>query len=268
MKYSIGEFSQIARVSVKALRLYHEKGILIPDFVDPDSGYRYYGESQTSEARVIASLKEMEFSLSEIKEVLERCDEDEDLVDLLKAKKRVMEKRVAGFQRSIADIELIVKGSSPALDGMGSSEEVEEKELPSMLVAGYRMCGRYSDVGKGFKVLGRKAGRHLKGKSMCLYYDGEYREDDANFEPCFEVKREVEDEDLQCRELSGGTALTLLHKGPYERLSESYAKLFAAVKRGGCRVLCPSREVYHKGPGMILKGNPKRYLTEVQFLIG
>ena len=29
----------------------------------------------------------------------------------------------------------------------------------------------------------------------------------------------------------------------------------------------PTREIYHKGPGMIFRGSPKNYLTEIQFLV-
>jgi len=40
--FSIGEFSRITGLSIKALRLYHEKGILVPGRVDDATGYRYY----------------------------------------------------------------------------------------------------------------------------------------------------------------------------------------------------------------------------------
>ena len=40
MRFSIGEFSLITSLSIKSLRLYHEKGLLIPAEVDAESGYR------------------------------------------------------------------------------------------------------------------------------------------------------------------------------------------------------------------------------------
>ena len=39
------------------------------------------------------------------------------------------------------------------------------------------------------------------------------------------------------------------------------------MKDKGYRILMPTREVYVKGPGMIFKGNPKNYLTEIQILV-
>ena len=45
---TIGEFSRRTRLSAKALRLYEQLGLLIPDAVDPSSGYRQYGEAQVA----------------------------------------------------------------------------------------------------------------------------------------------------------------------------------------------------------------------------
>ncbi len=146
--------------------------------------------------------------------------------------------------------------------------QVEEKDLPAMLIAGVRMKGKYSDCGKGFAKLGRSVGRHACGKPMNLYYDGEYREDDADMEPCFPVKQTAKpSEGISIRELPGGRCITLLHQGPYDELGRSYEKLFTYVEQKGYKTCLPSREVYLKGPGMIFRGNPKKYLTEIQIPI-
>ena len=145
--------------------------------------------------------------------------------------------------------------------------EIEEKQLSPILVAGIRMKGRYSDCGKVFGTLGRKLGRHIGGKAMILCYDDEYREDDADFEPCMPLKRSVEADGVDVRELPGGRCVSLVHRGSYDGLSRSYCRIIDHVKERGLVIGNPSREVYLKGPGMIFKGNPKKYLTEIQFLI-
>ena len=53
--FTIGEFSQISGLSVKALRFYDEKGLLKPAHVDAASDYRYYDAACVERARVIAS---------------------------------------------------------------------------------------------------------------------------------------------------------------------------------------------------------------------
>jgi DNA-binding transcriptional MerR regulator len=70
---SIGEFARRARLSVKALRLYDELGVLTPARVDKASGYRYYDVAQLDDARLIGMLRQLDFPLAAIKELI-ACD--------------------------------------------------------------------------------------------------------------------------------------------------------------------------------------------------
>ncbi len=145
--------------------------------------------------------------------------------------------------------------------------DVQEKTLEAMLIAGVRMKGKYSECGKGFIKIGTNLGLSICGKPFCLHYDNEYREDDADFEVGFPIREAKEVEGVSVRELPGGRCVSLLHEGPYEQLERSYAKILDYVKDKGFEMLIPSREIYLKGPGMIFKGNPEKYLTEIQILI-
>jgi effector-binding domain-containing protein len=66
------------------------------------------------------------------------------------------------------------------------------------------------------------------------------------------------------RELPGCHCVALIHKGSYDTLSRSYEKIWEYLKEKGYKPLLPSREVYLRGPGMIFKGKPENYLTEIQ----
>jgi effector-binding domain-containing protein len=101
-----------------------------------------------------------------------------------------------------------------------------------------------------------------------LYYDGEFRDEDADFEPCMPVRKLVRADGIDVRELPGGRCVALVHRGAYNELGRSYERLIKYVKEQGYAMQLPTREVYLKGPGMIFKGNPKKYLTEIQILIG
>lgn len=70
---SIGEFARRSRLSVKALRLYDELGVLVPARVDRASGYRYYDAAQVDTARLVAMLRQLDLPLAAIKELLV-CD--------------------------------------------------------------------------------------------------------------------------------------------------------------------------------------------------
>ena len=70
---SIGEFARRSRLSLKALRLYDERGVLVPSRVDQASGYRYYNVAQVDEARLVGMLRQLQLPLAAIKELL-ACD--------------------------------------------------------------------------------------------------------------------------------------------------------------------------------------------------
>ncbi|MGE5632000.1 MAG: MerR family transcriptional regulator [Caulobacteraceae bacterium] len=68
---SIGEFSKICEVSTKTLRYYEEIGLINPDEINLETGYRYYSIGQLKKMLLINRLKSYHFSLEEIKAVLE-----------------------------------------------------------------------------------------------------------------------------------------------------------------------------------------------------
>ena len=63
----IGEFAKIFNLSLKTIRLYEEKGLIKPTYIDNYTGYRYYDESNIDEMTKILILKELGLSLKEIK---------------------------------------------------------------------------------------------------------------------------------------------------------------------------------------------------------
>lgn len=267
MRFSIGEFSLITLLSIKSLRLYHEKGILVPAHVDEFSGYRYYDDANFERARSIKVLKDFDFSLAEIKDLLAQCQDESDMLTQLEEKLAHVKSKVDRCRDISRSIASIIEFEKESVMEKNREFEVEEKKLETILIAGRRMRGKYQDVGKGLGFVCKKMGRHINGKPMTLYYDGEYKEDDADFEPCVPVRKAKDVEGLSIRELEGGRCVSLLHKGPYEALRASYKKIFAYMNEKNYKAGTPIREIYNKGPGLILKGNPRNYLTEIQVMI-
>ncbi len=241
---------------------------LPPARVDPASGYRYYDRGSIERARVIVELRRLDFSLAECGEILAAGEDEADVLTFLERQKGAIEEKLKRYGKIKRSIERIIRDEKEAImRAKGSTFEVEEKAVEAMLIAGIRTKGKYGECGKLFGRLGRSVGRHICGKPFNLYYDGEYKEEDADFESCFPVRKAVPAEGISIRELPGGRCLSLLHRGPYEELGRSYERLFGHLRGKGLKPLLPSREVYLKGPGMIFKGNPKKYLTEIQVLV-
>ncbi len=267
MKLSIGEFSAVTSLTIKSLRLYHEKEILIPSEIDEFTQYRYYDTSNYETALSIKILKDYDFSLFEIKEMLDELGDETNLLERLQNKVGQIEEKIKRYEAISDSLANTIKIEKENKMQTGENFEIEEKVVDTVLIAGYRMKGKYHEIGEGFSKLGKKFGRHINGKALGLYFDGEYKEDNANFEACFPIRKGKPEGDISVRELKGGKCISLIHKGPYDTLSESYKKVFTAFNEKGFEKALPTREVYIKGPGMIFKGNPKNYLTEIQLFI-
>jgi len=266
--YTIGEFSMITVLTVKALRHYHEIGLLVPGYVDPESGYRYYTQANIEKARAIRFLRDLTFSLEEIKEVLQDCRDDADAVDYLQKKRSAIETQVEKLKTISKDINHLIQVEREAAAMVKESQfDIEEKKVGPIQIASIRWKGSYPETGKYIGQVGRKAGRKISGPPFNLYYDEEYKETDADVESCFPVRDGEGLKGVEVKTLPGGKCVSLVHQGPYEQIGRSYAKVTDYIKDKRYKAATPSREIYLKGPGMIFKGNPKNYLTEIQVFI-
>src|ERR1700733_617389 len=68
--FSIGEFARHGRVSVRMLRHYDEIGLLRPASVDPLTGYRFYQAGQLAELNRLIALKELGFTLEQVRSIM------------------------------------------------------------------------------------------------------------------------------------------------------------------------------------------------------
>lgn len=83
--YTIGEVSKLVNISIKALRYYDKINLFKPAYVDQDTNYRYYKDSQIYLLDIIKSLKYIGTPLEEMKKVqgLKRDDFFAFLTELL-----------------------------------------------------------------------------------------------------------------------------------------------------------------------------------------
>lgn len=266
-EYQVGDFSKITRLSIRTLHYYHEMGLLLPTRTDEWTGYRYYDEKSVEKARLIWELKELDFSLKEVKEILENFQNDDEIGAYLARKSREIGEKIAAYAGIREKLNLIMKKGEENKMVDNKKQEVLVKELPDLLIVSERFKGKYEDVGRAFGRLYRIGGSAAGGAAFSLYYDKDYKEEQADIEACVPVKREISKDGVQSRLLPGGRAVCLIHHGPYEKIGESYQVVFDYLAQNGYSAQSPSREVYLKGPGMVFRGDPEKYLTEIQVLI-
>ena len=65
--YKIGDFSSMSKTTIKTLRYYEKEGLLMPVYIEQNTGYRYYESSQLIDISKIISLRQIGLSIKEIK---------------------------------------------------------------------------------------------------------------------------------------------------------------------------------------------------------
>jgi len=259
--YKISDFSKITNLTVKALRYYDEEQILTPSVRDNDTGYRYYSEEDYQKAQLIVLLRSLEFSISEIRDVLANCDNPDDLSCYLEEKKHMIEDRIKKEKELIKRLNIYIKWKER--EEISMDYQIEQKEIAPVLVAAIRYKGKYSEVDKYIGTLYKAAKGDAAGAPIQCYHDAEYKEDGADLELCLPIRKKVSHPDVTVKTLPAIKAICTTHKGSYEKLNQAYKALMDYACRHGLNTFIPSREIYIKGPGMVFRGNEDNYVTEI-----
>jgi DNA-binding transcriptional MerR regulator/effector-binding domain-containing protein len=229
----IGEFAAASRLSQKALRLYGEKGLLPPSWVDPDSGYRYYGVEQLHAATLIALLRRGGMSLAEIRAFLR-----EPSVERLEEYERRAVDEFADRRRVLLYAKRLLK-EEPMYDVLtrrvdeqayvSRTKRVLVPELEPFIVESFRELGRDRAAQPGF----------------VLYHGPVNAEEDGPVEVC--VPHDAGD-----RHLAAGEIAFTEISGEQCRFPEilgAYEAVYRWAKENGREACGPAREIYLSGPG-------------------
>ena len=263
--YTIGEFSKINRITTKTLRHYDKIGLLKPKLTDKFTGYRYYSSEQLLILHKILSLKQMGFSLINIKILIEN---DENITTALELRKRQIEENIKQEKLKLSQVDGFINSLKK---GELSMYSVVLKELPEVKVASYRkVIDSYDELfNMAPNVVGpemRRVGCVCAKPEYCfnIYHDGEYRERNIDTEMCQAIVELKEDTDILKFKVieKVDTAACLLHKGPYNTLGESYANIFKWIEENNYKVIDNPRESYIDG--IWNKDDESEWLTEIQ----
>ncbi len=118
---NVSEFARLSGVSVRTLHYYDEIGLLKPDFVDDNTGYRFYGEKAFSTMQEILFYRELDFSLKNIKEFI--ASPSHNKTEALKAQKQLLILKKQRLERIIESINRAEKGEKIMnFDAFGNGE--------------------------------------------------------------------------------------------------------------------------------------------------
>ncbi len=264
--YRIGQFSNITKVTVKALRFYEESGLIKPAFIDPSNGYRYFSSDQLPVMHKIVSLRQCGFSIPEIKQMLE----GHDLPRLLSGQKQKLESELTEKAAQLASINSYLDFIK---EDTSMKYQIVIKTLPRVIVYCMRTVVKSYDSyfelipGIGKEICAANPGlKCIEDPPYCfiIYHDGEYKDHDIDIEFCEAVYESgVETENIKFKTIDAvPRAACILHKGPYSTLSRAYSAVYKWIEDNNYIPGGNPRESYIDG--IWNQKDPADWLTEVQ----
>ena len=127
---SIGDFSRMTFLTVKALRHYHDVGLLEPARTDPSSGYRYYRPEQVAQARLIRRLRDLDLPVDDVRAVLTAPDDE--------TRNAVMVQHLDRMSRQLEQVQDTVDSLRRMLAGKDEEIGVTYRDEPATLALAIR----------------------------------------------------------------------------------------------------------------------------------
>lgn len=270
--FRIGDFSRLARVTIKTLHHYDEAGLLQPLHVDRQTGYRYYDASQLQTLHRILLLKDLGFALDQVRDLLNA--DTASLASVLAKRREELAASIAADQSRLRRLEALQLAVDQHRDA--SQPTVLLRESPAVEV--YSLRERVPHFGAPMQALFEAAEATVAAAQarspaspFTIFHDLEYREHDADVEVCIPVKHGARLETHLLPRCEATASIT--YRGPYEQTPIIYSALLDWMSRSGMRLAGPLREVYHRYgadqigyslPAAVLTQNSVDFVTELQ----
>ena len=266
-RLKIGEFSELMQVTVKTLRHYEQKGLLVPDEVDEWTGYRYYSIDQMQQLKDIRDLQRLGFSLDEIKDLFDDGSHTPTIRQMTE-----------NIRETEAQLKELIARRNQLLDWRNARKEMKTMErisiqsLPEIIVASHReVIPNYAGIGPMcVEKIGpemQRLGCKCPPPGYCFTIEHNNTPTDIDIEYCEQVEEMGEDSAIiQFKRLPAvPKALCMKHIGPYERFYESFTEAFRYIEEQGYKAVGQHRTCYIDGAWN--QEDPEKWLSVIQIPI-
>jgi DNA-binding transcriptional MerR regulator len=252
-RVTIGEFSTMTRLSRKALRHYHDLGLLEPAEVDPSTGYRYYDVTQVDVARLIRRFRDLHMPVPDLKSYVVATD-DQERHAILAAHLDRMENQLLQTHEAVAALRALIAPVVPAT-------RIDVRHEATVMAAAITETVRLDGIAEWWHSASRELDDALRAAGIVaigplggLYDHALFADEEGEATLWFPVDVWFPLDTTLARsgrvamtEIPGGVFAVAVHDGPDARIDETYAALgsYAAVR--GVSREGPLRERYLAG---------------------
>ncbi|MBM9621987.1 MerR family transcriptional regulator [Streptomyces zhihengii] len=267
--FTIGDFARHGRVSARMLRHYDAIGLLRPERTDPFTGYRHYSAAQLARLNRIVALKDLGFTLEQVRRILQDRPGPDELRGMLALRRAELEEAIAAAAARLRQVEARLR--SIESEGHMPTQDIMIKNIPPVRVAelsGIAASYQPEHIGPVIGPLYEELYRRLseagiapcgpgvayyedapEGGGAILVHAGCTVPRDTSAGPDFDVV------DLPAVE----RAATIVHRGPMDDVLTTSQSLAQWIDAGGHTSAGYAREVYLECPP-----DTAKWVTELQ----
>ena len=264
----IGEFARLGQVSIATLRYYDQWGLLKPNTLDLDTGYRSYSLDQLPRLNRIVVLKELGFPLEQIALLLEKNLSLEQMQGMFKLKYTQTLQMIETEQTRLLCIAARLRHIEQ--EGNMPNYDVRLKHVDPLLVASIReIVPMGNDLGRSYQkivaYLDQQHIHYVQPDMRLLYshyqwYNGEMGID---IETAIPLSTEVPaNEQISTRTLADGLMAYTIHTGSDIALGQAHTALHNWIQDNMYRIIGPPRQLHLQRAEHMAQSE---YITEVQF---
>lgn len=263
----IGTFAAMAQVSIKCLHHYDNLGLLRPIEVDRVTGYRFYAAEQLPRLHRILALKELGFSLDEIKDLMDAALSNRQMRDLLETQQSEVERHLREEQERLVRLKAHLKIMD---DAEAMSYDVVLKKVPGQLVASLPVS---YEAGEWVPLIDcfAEARSFLKNNAMpqagpefSLWHGQSATDKALKVEAVLPISGPMaSSRRVQVYQTPDTQMATTIHKGKHATTGHAIGAALNWIDANQYRISGPARHIYH----LCDKADNDDSVIEVQFPI-
>jgi DNA-binding transcriptional MerR regulator len=250
---SIGSFASAAQLSLKALRLYAQLGILTPIHIDPESSYRYYHADQLQTARLIRMMRQIDMPLASIRQVLAAAPADAERMVIEHC--NMLDARAEQARRTVQDLVCYLRQEVPTMTLDVSVQTAAPQQVMSITkrVKVEQLGNQIGESLASLYALTEAQGIKTTGAPFGIYHGPVNQEDDGPIEVCVPIERPLAATgNAVSRELAGGRVASVMMTGDqceFPAILDGYDAVYDWIRKNGYEVIESPREIWHSLPG-------------------
>lgn len=262
--FTIGEMAELFQINIRTLRYYDDIGLLCPETVNPETGYRYYSTKQFERLNTIKYLRTLNMPLEKMKQFFQNRN--------ARVMEQILEDQLLATRDQLAQLQNMERKLTRRLEQLRYAlnalmEEVRLVRLPKRPVAFLRrQIAQGENLEYPIRELERmndlKPVMFLGKVGVTVDLEELRRERPTRFSGIFVFLEEEDNYQGGAQQLLEGDYLTVLYSGTHQESAPYYRRLFAAMEERGLVPAGDAVEITWIDSGFTQ--DVSQYVTELQ----